>query len=79
VLAGPTLRVYTSSDVVGVELCAAAKNVVALAAGASDGLGFGDNAKAAIITRGMAEMARLGSAVRRATAHLLQGSPEWAT
>ena len=62
VLAGPTLRVYTSSDVVGVELCAAAKNVVALAAGASDGLGFGDNAKAAIITRGMAEMARLGSA-----------------
>jgi glycerol-3-phosphate dehydrogenase (NAD(P)+) len=61
-LAGPTLRVYTSSDVVGVELCAAAKNVVALAAGASDGLGFGDNAKAAIITRGMAEMARLGSA-----------------
>jgi glycerol-3-phosphate dehydrogenase (NAD(P)+) len=62
VLGGPTLRVYTSSDVIGVELCAAAKNVVALAAGASDGLGFGDNAKAAIITRGMAEMARLGSA-----------------
>jgi glycerol-3-phosphate dehydrogenase (NAD(P)+) len=62
VIGGPTLRVYTSNDVVGVELCAAAKNVVALAAGASDGLGFGDNAKAAIITRGMAEMARLGSA-----------------
>jgi glycerol-3-phosphate dehydrogenase (NAD(P)+) len=62
VLGGPTLRVYTSGDVIGVELCAAAKNVVALAAGASDGLGFGDNAKAAIITRGMAEMARLGSA-----------------
>ena len=72
VLAGPTLRVYTSSDVVGVELCAAAKNVVALAAGASDGLGFGDNAKAAIITRGMAEMARLGVGVRRAAAHLLR-------
>jgi glycerol-3-phosphate dehydrogenase (NAD(P)+) len=56
------LRVYASADVVGVELCAAAKNVMALAAGVSDGLGFGDNAKAAIITRGMAEMSRLGEA-----------------
>jgi glycerol-3-phosphate dehydrogenase (NAD(P)+) len=56
------LRVYASGDVVGVELCAAAKNVMGLAAGISDGLGFGDNAKAAIITRGMAEMTRLGEA-----------------
>jgi glycerol-3-phosphate dehydrogenase (NAD(P)+) len=56
------LRVYASGDVVGVELCAAAKNVMGLAAGISDGLGFGDNAKAAIITRGMAEMSRLGEA-----------------
>jgi len=56
------LRVYASTDVVGVELCAAAKNVMGLAAGVSDGLGFGDNAKAAIITRGMAEMARMGEA-----------------
>jgi glycerol-3-phosphate dehydrogenase (NAD(P)+) len=56
------LRVYASSDVIGVELCAAAKNVMGLAAGISDGLGFGDNAKAAIITRGMAEMYRLGLA-----------------
>ena len=56
------LRVYASHDVVGVELCAAAKNVMGLAAGISDGLGFGDNAKAAIITRGMAEMYRLGAA-----------------
>jgi glycerol-3-phosphate dehydrogenase (NAD(P)+) len=56
------LRIYTSADVVGVELCAAAKNVMGLAAGVSDGLGFGDNAKAAIITRGMAEMARMGQA-----------------
>jgi glycerol-3-phosphate dehydrogenase (NAD(P)+) len=56
------LRVYASADVVGVELCAAAKNVIGLAAGVSDGLGFGDNAKAAIITRGMAEMSRLGAA-----------------
>ena len=57
-----TLRIYASTDVVGVELCAAAKNVMGMAAGVSDGLGFGDNAKAAIITRGMAEMFRLGAA-----------------
>ncbi len=56
------LRVYASRDVVGVELCGAAKNVIGLTAGVSDGLGFGDNAKAAIITRGMAEMYRLGAA-----------------
>ena len=56
------LRVYASADVAGVELCAAAKNVMGLVAGISDGLGFGDNAKAAIITRGMAEMIRLGEA-----------------
>ena len=61
-LSTPRLRVYASRDVVGVELCAAAKNVIGLAAGVSDGLGFGDNAKAAIITRGMAEMARMGEA-----------------
>ncbi|MGI8871874.1 MAG: NAD(P)H-dependent glycerol-3-phosphate dehydrogenase [Candidatus Limnocylindria bacterium] len=55
-------RVYTSPDVVGVELGGALKNVVALAAGMVDGLGFGDSAKAAIITRGLAEMTRLGVA-----------------
>jgi glycerol-3-phosphate dehydrogenase (NAD(P)+) len=55
-------RVYVNDDLVGVELCAAAKNVIALAAGAVDGLGVGDNAKAALITRGLAEMARLGEA-----------------
>ena len=55
-------RVYRSDDVVGVQLCAAAKNVVAVAAGASDGLGFGDNAKAALMTRGLAELGRLGEA-----------------
>ena len=75
----PTLRVYTSSDVVGVELCAAAKNVIALAAGVSDGLGFGDNAKAAIITRGMAEMARHGDGVRRRSSAPTPGWPAWAT
>jgi len=57
-----SFRVYVNPDLVGVELCAAAKNVIALAAGAVDGLGLGDNAKAALITRGLAEMARLGDA-----------------
>ncbi len=55
-------RVYLNDDLIGVELCAAAKNVIALAAGACDGLGAGDNAKAALVTRGLAEMARLGFA-----------------
>jgi glycerol-3-phosphate dehydrogenase (NAD(P)+) len=55
-------RVYVNDDLVGVELCAAAKNVIAVAAGMSDGLGLGDNAKASLITRGLAEMTRLGLA-----------------
>ena len=55
-------RIYVNTDLVGVELCAAATNVIALAAGAVDGLEAGDNAKAALITRGLAEMARLGEA-----------------
>ena len=59
-LNGETLRVYTHSDPVGAELAGALKNVIALAAGISDGLGLGDNAKAALLTRGMMEMARYG-------------------
>lgn len=54
------MRVYTNTDITGVELCGAMKNIIALAAGISAGLGYGDNAKAAIITRGMAEVTRLG-------------------
>jgi glycerol-3-phosphate dehydrogenase (NAD(P)+) len=56
-------RVYTNSDIVGVETAGAIKNIIALGAGLSDGLGFGDNAKAALITRGLAEIARLGNAM----------------
>ena len=55
-------RLYTNSDVLGVELCGALKNVIAIAAGAAEGLGFGDNGKAGLITRGLAEMTRLGIA-----------------
>lgn len=57
------LRVYTNNDIKGVELCGALKNIVALAAGISQGLGYGDNAKAALITRGMSEIKRLGLAM----------------
>jgi glycerol-3-phosphate dehydrogenase (NAD(P)+) len=56
----PFFRVYTNPDVVGVELCGASKNVVAIAAGICDGLGYGDNTKATLMTRGLAEMTRLG-------------------
>src|SRR5688572_17055169 len=62
VLSSDRFRVYTNPDVIGVELCGALKNVMALAAGMVDGLGFGDSAKAGIITRGLAEMTRLGVA-----------------
>jgi glycerol-3-phosphate dehydrogenase (NAD(P)+) len=68
----PAFRVYTSQDVTGVELGGAIKNVVALAAGVGDGLGFGDNSKAGLITRGLAEMRRLGVA-RGASAETFSG------
>ena len=60
---GDVLRVYTSEDVHGVELCGAIKNVIALACGIARGLGFGDNSSAALITRGLAEIRRLGTAL----------------
>ena len=62
-LHGGTLRIYTSDDVVGIELGGAVKNVIAIAAGISDGLGFGHNARAALITRSLAEITRLGLAL----------------
>jgi glycerol-3-phosphate dehydrogenase (NAD(P)+) len=71
----PAFRVYTNDDVAGCEVGAALKNVVAVAAGVSDGLGFGDNTKAALLTRGLAEIARLGVAMggRRETFFGLTG------
>jgi len=61
-VAGETLRVYTNDDVLGVEFCGAMKNPIAVAVGMSDGLGFGDNSRAALMTRSLAEVARLGLA-----------------
>ncbi|MCL2235836.1 MAG: NAD(P)-dependent glycerol-3-phosphate dehydrogenase [Defluviitaleaceae bacterium] len=63
IFSGNNFRVYTSTDIVGVELGGVLKNVIALAAGISDGLGYGDNTKAALLTRGIAEIARLGIAM----------------
>lgn len=63
VFMSPAFRVYTSSDLKGIEIGGSLKNVIALAAGMSDGLGYGDNALAALITRGIAEMSRLGKAM----------------
>jgi glycerol-3-phosphate dehydrogenase (NAD(P)+) len=62
-LHGATYRVYTSTDVIGCEVAGAVKNVIAVAAGMSDGLGFGENTRAALITRGLAELARIGTAL----------------
>ncbi|HZQ87909.1 MAG TPA: NAD(P)H-dependent glycerol-3-phosphate dehydrogenase [Acidimicrobiales bacterium] len=63
IFATPTFRVYTNTDVVGCEVAGALKNVMAIAAGMADGMGFGDNTKAALITRGLAELTRLGIAL----------------
>lgn len=71
----PSFRAYTSDDVAGIELGGALKNIFALAAGVSDGLGLGDNAKAALVTRALAELVRLGTALggRAETFHGLSG------
>src|SRR6185503_13652780 len=71
----PVFRVYRSTDVAGVEMAGALKNIVAIAAGIAAGLGFGDNALAALVTRGLAEIARLGAAcgARRETFQGLAG------
>jgi glycerol-3-phosphate dehydrogenase (NAD(P)+) len=61
-LARREFRLYVNRDILGVELCGALKNVLAIAAGAADGLGFGDNGKAGLMTRGLAEMMRVGAA-----------------
>src|SRR5205823_9838636 len=58
-----TFRVYTNQDVVGCEVAGALKNVMAIASGMADGMGFGDNTRAALITRGLAELTRLGVAL----------------
>lgn len=63
IIMNPLFRVYTNSDMIGVELGGALKNVIALCAGVSDGLGLGDNTKAALMTRGIVEIARLGTAM----------------
>ncbi len=75
------LRVYPSGDEEGVELCGALKNVVAIAAGLSDGLGLGDNSKAALVARGLAEMARLGEdrGAQRETFYGLAGTGDLVT
>ena len=75
VFQGETLRVYTGDDPRGVEIAGALKNVIAIAAGISDGLGLGDNAKAALLSRGIVEMSRLGEALgaKRRTFYGLSG------
>ncbi|MFH1754131.1 MAG: NAD(P)H-dependent glycerol-3-phosphate dehydrogenase [Candidatus Latescibacterota bacterium] len=71
----PYFRVYTNTDVIGVEIGVALKNIIAIAAGVCDGLGYGDNTKAALLTRGLVEISRLGSALgaRRETFFGLSG------
>ena len=73
-----SFRLYRNRDVTGVELCGALKNIIAIAAGAAEQLGFGDNGKAGMITRGLAEITRLGIAAG-ANPSPLPALPGWAT
>jgi glycerol-3-phosphate dehydrogenase (NAD(P)+) len=79
--ASDRFRVYTNSDLIGVELAGALKNVIGIAAGVCDGLGYGDNAKAALLTRGLVEMARFGVAhgAEHATFYGLAGTGDLIT
>ena len=77
VLNAGLFRVYTNRDVIGCELGGVLKNIIAIAVGMGDGLGAGDNTRAALITRGLAEMSRLGSALG-GNANTFSGSPAWA-
>src|SRR6185503_6495180 len=63
ILSQPTLRIYTNPDVVGCEVAGVVKNVIAIASGMAQGMGFGDNTRATLITRGLAEMTRFGVAL----------------
>ena len=74
-LSNPNFRIYLSFDMIGCELGGSLKNIIALAAGVCDGMGFGDNTKAALMT-GIAEIARLGVALVQGKTHLL-GLQEW--
>jgi glycerol-3-phosphate dehydrogenase (NAD(P)+) len=77
----PRFRVYAQDDLVGVEFASALKNVIALAAGVGDGMGYGDNTKGALLTRGLAEISRLGTALggRRETFYGLSGMGDLVT
>ena len=73
----PRLRVYMNLDMIGVQVGGAVKNVMAIAAGISDGVGFGDNTKAAIVTRGISEIKRLGSSDGGETRNILWAVRNW--
>ena len=79
VFATDLFRVYTNHDVIGCEVAGALKNVIAIASGMADGLGTGDNTRAAVITRGLAELTRLGVRDGRRAADVRRAWPAWAT
>ena len=78
-LSGLNFRAYTTTDLIGVEVGGAVKNVLAIGAGIADGMGFGANTRIALITRGLAEITRFGRGARARGAKLSWGSPALAT